>query len=85
MSSTSKPMNIPQSSDRSTFSLASSGCCGSTDEIAGAGCCGVAQGAIPEQPLACCGAPATDGTTAEQTGECCGASAAVTQSGCCNE
>jgi hypothetical protein len=87
---------IPQVSTLPVRSLATGGCCGSTDQPSNMGCCGepVTQALVTANAQAiqgCCGEPAVASTTAVQTIGCCGELATTpsgtepaTQSGCCN-
>jgi hypothetical protein len=87
---------IPQVSTLPVRSLATSGCCGSTDQSSNTSCCGEPITQAPTTASApatqgCCGEPAVASTTAAQAVGCCGepvtqpaGTGSAAQSGCCN-
>lgn len=85
---------IPQVSTLPVRSLATSGCCGSTDQPSNTGCCGEPITLTNEPATAqqgCCGEPAVASQTAAQATGYCGEpvtqpskTSATTPSGCCN-
>jgi hypothetical protein len=68
---------IPQGAETPTLFMASSGCCGTTNQATTSSCCGepAAEAVAPvggQTTQGCCGEPAQATTAAVQTGGCCG-------------